>query len=533
MRRVISVFLPHWATDRWWQLEAAGALPQTPPGEEPAPSPPHDSRHPRAPTASRRPLVLSIRAAARRLIHAADPTAQALGLYPGMPIAQAQAMLPGLRIADATPDEDTAALSRLAAWCLRFTPLAAPSPPDGVWLDITGCAHLHGGETALLEKLLDRLSEAGFTARAAVADTPGAAHAMARHGLDALCVIPPGATATAAAIAPLPLTALRLPPDTLAGLHLLGLDTIGALQNTPRAPLARRFGATLLRRLDQAHGRAPEPLEPVLPPDLCRVRQTFPEPIATAEDLRRVTALLAERLAEKLRTRDEGARRLDLTFQRVDGTAELRLVGTAAATRDAAHITRLLAAQIEGIDPGFGVDAVMLSAPRTERLGARQVISDLATAPAMDLSALIDTLLNRLGETRLFRAAPVESDVPERSLRRLPPGDTVPQAASWPATLPRPPRLLHPPRPVEAVALLPDQPPVRFTWRGIAHRVRCADGPERIFGEWWRGDDEVFAVRDYFQVEDDCGQRFWLFRQGDGIDPATGDLSWYLHGVFG
>ena len=529
MRRVVSVFLASWATDRWLQLEAAGARPQTPPGQKLPPGP----RHQCAPPASRRqsPLVLCVRDASRRLIHAADRTALGLGLYPGMTIAQAQAMLPDLRIEEATPDADNAALTRLAGWCLRFTPLAAPCPPDGVWLDITGCAHLHGGEATLLEKLLDRLAEAGFSARAAVADTPGAAHALARHGLDALCVIPPGATQ--AALAKLPVAALRLPAETVDGLHRLGLETIGALKTTARAPLSRRFGAALLRRLDQAHGTQPEPLEPVLPPDLCRVRQGFAEPIATADDLHRVTALLAERLAEKLRTRDEGARRLDLTFQRVDGTAELRLVGTAAPTRDAAHMTRLLAAQIENIDPGFGVQSVMLSAPLTDRLGARQVICDLATTPAVDLSALIDTLANRLGERRLFRAAPVQSDVPERSLRRLPPAETIPPAATWPASLPRPPRLLHPPRAVEAVSLLPDQPPVRFTWRGIAHRISCADGPERIFGEWWRGDDEVFAVRDYFQVEDEAGQRFWLFRQGDGIDPATGDLSWYLHGVFG
>jgi protein ImuB len=362
-----------------------------------------------------------------------------------------------------------------------------------------------------------------------VADTPGCAYALARHGLDALCVVPPGGAA--AALAPLPIEALRLEPTAAAGLRRLGFDTVGQLAAAPRAPLARRFGNEVLRRLDQALGHAPEPLEPVAPPDLIRVRQGFPEPIATPDDLTRITALLTEQICEKLRQADLGASRLDLVFLRVDGTPHMVRVGTAAATRDAAHLTRLLSAQIETVDPGFGIDSVWLAAPLTGRLGARQMISDLAAAPVADLTSLIDTLLNRLGSKNLYRVAAVESDIPERSVRRIPPG-AVP-AGNWPAELPRPARLLSPPRAVDAVALLPDHPPVQFTWRKRAHRVRRADGPERIFGEWWRADDEFFAVRDYFQVEDEEGRRFWLFREGDGEHPESGDMGWYLHGMFG
>jgi protein ImuB len=363
---------------------------------------------------------------------------------------------------------------------------------------------------------------------------------VARYGADGLSVVPAGGTAVR--LAELPVAALRLAPDAADALRRLGFERIGQLMAAPRAPLARRFGATALLRLDQALGSAPEPLEPVLPPDLCRVRQGFPEPIATPEDLARITALLAEALCEKLLHRDRGAMRLDLVFQRVDGVPQCVRVGTAAPSRDAAHLTRLLTAQLEQVDPGFGIESVMLAAPLTARLGARQTVSDLAAdATGPDLAALVDTLSNLLGPERVFRVAPVESDIPERSLRRAPPlgaaplGDLTASLAwgAWPDSLPRPPRLLVPPRQVEAVALLPDQPPVQFTWRRKPHRVRRADGPERVFGEWWRSEAEVFAVRDYFQLEDEAGQRFWLFRNGDGEHRATGDLRWFLHGVFG
>ncbi len=463
-------------------------------------------------------------------MHAADAQARALGVYAGMAVSQAQALLPGLHIEPAEPEADAAALRRLAAWCLRFSPLVSPCPADGIWIDSAGCAHLHGGEAALLREIVHRLAVAGISARAAMADTPGCAHAVARYGAAPLCIVPEGATADA--LAGLPVEALRLDGDVAAALRRLGFERIGQLMEAPRAPLARRFGATALRLLDQAVGRAAEPLEPMLPPELCRVRQGFPEPIATPEDLARVTTLLAEALCEKLRRRDLGARRLDLVFQRVDREAHCVRVGTAAPSRDAAHLARLLTAQIETVDPGFGIESVMLTASGTGRLCARQIVSDLAEdAAGPDLSGLVDTLSNRLGAEHVYRAAPVESDIPERSVRRAPP---LPRKTlgAWPDTLPRPPRLLIPPRPVETVALLPDHPPVQFTWRRKPHRIRRADGPERVFGEWWRSDDEVFAVRDYFQLEDEAGQRFWLFRKGDGQDRATGDLTWFLHGLF-
>jgi protein ImuB len=476
------------------------------------------------------------RRGARRVVTAVDARARALGLYPGMAVAQAQAMQPGLRIEQADQAADKAGLSRLAAWCLRHvSPLAAPCPPDGVFIDATGCTHLFGpgeaGEMALLRFLTERLSQAGIAARAAMADTPGAAHALARHGASPLCVAPPGSTR--AILAPLPVAALRLPEEVVQALKTLGFEAIGQLMAAPRAPLTKRFGSLVLRRLDQALGQAKEPIEPLLVRDIPRTRMGFPDPIATAEDLARATMLLTERLCEKLLQRGLGASRLDLVFTRVDGVAQSLRIGTASPSRDPVHLARLLCGKIETIDPGFGIEAMFLAAPATASLGARQIQSELCAQTAMpDFSGLIDALANRLGQEKVFSLAPVESDVPERSVRRIPPLSRQ-DMARWPDHLPRPPRLFTPPQRIEALSLLPDHAPKQFLWRRRAYRVRHADGPERIFGEWWKHDAETWAVRDYFAVEDQSGQRFWLFRRGDGEAEQTGDLRWFLHGLFG
>jgi len=478
-----------------------------------------------------RPLLLAARQGPRRIITAVDATGAALGLYAGMAVAQAQAQVPDLAIAEADPVADAAALSRLAGWCLRrATPLAAPNPPDGVWLDVTGCTHLFGGDASMLDFLTGRLTDAGIAVRAAMAPTPGGAHALARYGTSKITVAPDGAMR--ALLEPLPVAALRLDDGTVQGLRRLGFETIGALMRTPRAPLSRRFGATALRRLDQALGHVPEPIEPMALPGLPRTRLGFPEPIATPEDLARAATLLTDALCEKLRRRGLGASRLDLLCQRVDGAAQALRIGTAAATRDAAHLTRLLLPQLQTIDPGFGIEAMLLTASLTTRLDAAQFSSLADTAQQTDLATLVDVLANRLGEERIYAVHAVPSDIPERACRRVPPLART-AATSWPDRLPRPPRLFDPPRRVEAVSLLPDHPPVSFTWQRRAHRIRRADGPERVFGEWWKTPNEMFAARDYFQVEDYNGQRFWLFRQGNGEDASTGNMQWFLHGLFG
>jgi len=448
-----------------------------------------------------------------------------------MPLAQAMALVPDLLVADADPEGDGRALSDLAAWCLRLSPLTAPDPPDGVWIDITGCAHLHGGEQTILDTLVGRLAAAGLSARAGLADTPGAAHAVARHGAGTVTVVAPGAQADALAL--LPLDALRIPGETADSLRRLGLDLVGQLFAAPRGPLARRFGDALLLRLDQALGRVAEPIRPVLPPGTVSVRRAFVEPIATAEAFATVILALVGEACAVLEARGAGARTLDLVFERVDGSAQAVRVGTARPVRDPMHLSRLLDDRIETVDPGFGVEAMRLALPLVEPLAPVQGDSGLdgRAGEAADIAGLIDRLSNRLGAGRVYRVAPMESDVPERAVRAVPPLAPA-DGRGWATPWPRPARLLPRPEPVDARGLLPDHPPRWFTWRRVRHVVVRADGPERITGEWWRRPGERAAVRDYWVVEDEDGCRFWLFRRGDGLDPATGGLSWFLHGFF-
>ena len=476
------------------------------------------------------------------VVAAADAAAAALGLHPAMPLAHAVTVVPGLAVADADPEADLRALSDLAAWCLHLSPLTAPDPPDGIWIDATGCAHLWGGEAAMLGSLARRLAQAGLQVRAAVADTPGAAHAVARHGSSILSVIDPGGQGEA--LAPLPPRALRIPAEQAATLRRLGITGIGALAAAPRGPLARRFGAGLLLRLDQATGHAPEPVQPVLPPSVIQTRRAFLEPVSTAESFAAVIVVLVDEACLMLERRGAGARTLDLLFERVDSTVHAIRAGTGRPSRDPRHLARLLHERIERVDPGHGVEAMRLVLPLVEPLAATQRRAGLDGMGAAgmggpgadrdaeaDLAALVDQLSNRLGQGRVYRVAPVESDVPERAVAAAPPlGLAGP--LGWVTPWPRPARLLRRPEPVDAMGLLPDHPPGAFTWRRVRHRVVRADGPERITGEWWRRAAERSAVRDYWAVEDQDGRRFWLFRQGDGMDPATGGLAWFLHGFF-
>ena len=507
MTRVVSLFLPTWPTDRLRRKLGDAAPP------------------------SETPLVLIGRNGPRRVVVAANVAAMAAGLRIGMPATKAQALVKGLVVHDADPQDDSEALGRLALWALRrYAPIVAADPPDGLVIDATGADHLYGGERAMLADMVDRLGASGFVARAAIADSWGAAHALARYVARPAAVV--FLTTKADVITSLPIAALRLPVDMIDSLRNLGFERISDLVAKPRAPLALRFGPQLGRRLDQAMGRASEPIDPIRPPEIAEVRRMFGEPIGAAETISRYTAKLVAELCAILEVQGLGARRLDLLLHRVDNRIEAIRVGTALPVRDVKRLTRLLTDKIETIDPGFGIELMRLAATIAEPLVARQTISSLIDPPDADVSDLIDTLSNRVGEERLYRFAPVASDVPERSVRRVAPA-TPETGEGWPGHWPRPTRLLGMPEPIETVALLPDHPPVTFTWRGIRRRVKRADGPERIFGEWWRRDAELIAVRDYFQVEDEAGERYWIYRAGDGEDPTTGSHRWFLHGIFG
>jgi protein ImuB len=465
----------------------------------------------------------------RRSVVAADAAAQALGIRIGMPAIKAQALVAELAIQDADPIADRASLERLAVWALRYSPIVAADPPNGLVMETTGADHLHGGEDAMLSEVVAKLAGAGVRARVAVSETWGASYALTRACADERVIVP--ADGNARILAALPISTLRLDGDIVSGLRKLGFDRIRDLEATPRAPLTLRFGPSVCRRLDQAFGRMSEPIEPVRSPNIVEVRQVFAEPIAAPETIHRYLGKLVNELCAALEARGLGARRLDLLFDRVDDIVEAIRAGTSTATREARRLTRLLGDRIETIDPGFGIEAMRLAATLAEPLNPKQVVSSLTEEPDADVSCLIDVLANRVGQHRVYRYAAVASDVPERAVVRVEAASDDP-GESWPTEWPRPPRLLRPPEPIETVALLPDHPPVSFTWRGIRRRLKRADGPERMFGEWWKGDPELVAVRDYFQVEDDSGERFWIYRAGDGENTATGSQRWFIHGIF-
>jgi len=542
------------------------------------------------------PFATISTAGGRRLIAAVNPAAAAAGLAPGMKLADALSFQPGLATAAAEPAADAAALDRLAEWCGRYSPWTAPdgAPGDvgGVKIEITGCAHLWGGEAALAADLARRLLRQNIAHRIAVAGSLGAAWALARF---AACAkepsqpVLPGPGEERAALAALPVEALRLDPVTAAGLRRVGLKRIGELTAMPRDALARRFGEAVARRLDQAFGDLPEPLSPLGEAPSRRVRLSFAEPIADPADLARAAERLADDLVVRLAREGMGARRLDLAFHRIDGRVEHIRLGTARPSRDPQHLASLLAARLETIDPGLGVEDMILAVFAVEPLAPEQMALDgRLDMAASGIAPLIDRLGARLGLDALRHIEPHESHIPERASRcapidkgesrknrekrRLgspspPPGAErfgvrwgIPGRSSAPTSPshafgagpslsplkggegiiggrgkpPRPVRLFTPPEPIEASWLLPDDPPFRFTWRRRAHRVRRADGPERIAEEWWievgtMAPMVTDAIRDYYRVEDAEGRRFWLFRAGlPGAPPPR----WFVHGLF-
>jgi protein ImuB len=542
MPRLASLFLPDLAIDR---IRRASP-PASPPSSSPAKAPEERGLkpghwRPGARWAREAPprkavrdgvagaLVTAHRVGNRNLLAAICPQARMLGLEPGMPLAKARILVSGLDVRPADPAGDAAWLARLGLFAARrWTPRAALSGADGLWLDLTGVAHLFGGEQLMDERILAFLGRLGFAARIAVAGTAGAAHALARFGGAPLALCPAGREADA--LAALPLAALRLDEEALSRAHRLGLERIGELVAMPRAPLQRRFGTDLLLRLDQALGRVPEPLDPIVPEDPPSVDLGFLEPIATAEAIAEACGEAVRQLAATLAEAGLGVRRLVLSCERVDNIDQSVIVSTAKATRDGAHLRTLLCAKIEKIEPGFGIERLRLTAARVEPLAPRPIPGALAgDRAAPDLALLIDRLAVRLGARSVHRLTARESDLPERSVAAAGP---LAGTAGWPGW-PRPVRLLVPPEPLDRIlSVLPDGAPLRFQWRGRLYRVAAADGPERVHGEWWRHAAEREAVRDYFQVEDESGARFWLYRSGDGEDPATGDLRWHMHGLF-
>ena len=481
------------------------------------------------------PLVISHRDSNTQRIAALDEQAEALKLRPGMGIADARAMHPSIDVVEAEPEADRRLLEALADWCDRYTPLVAIDGADGLYLDITGCAHLFGGEEAMLDELLCRLSDQGFDARAGLGSTPGVAWAAARFGLP-----PVVAGEEAMTLAPLPLSALRLDREVRTSLESVGLRTVGSILAAPRAPLARRFGKTLITRLDQALGRVEEAITPRLPVAALSAERHFAEPITHTEDIERLVLMLSATLKRDLERRGEGARRLQLALFRVDGVVSRIGVGTSRPMREPALIGKLFHERLtalEGdIDAGYGFDLVRLAVLSSTRIEDAQ--TDLAgdtINAGEDLALFADRIRARLGDNAVLAPVMVESHIPERATVLAPFGERPEAKAGslaapgrgWPE---RPVRLFRDPEPVEVTAEIPEGPPARFHWRRALHRIAAAEGPERIAPEWWR-DQEGAATRDYFRVEDEDGRRYWLFREGF-YGGAEAFPRWFMHGIF-
>jgi protein ImuB len=472
-------------------------------------------------------------------VAAVNMTAAQKGVRSGQALTDARAICPGLMTFPADPQGDRAALLALARWCDRYSPYVAPVFPDGIVLDITGCAHLFGGEAGLVRDAVARLRDIGFSAHPGLADTPGAAAAIAGwSGARDIAgrILPEGGIA--AGVAALPVEALRLSAETCLLLRRLGLKTIGQLAAIPRAALARRFRSPetaedVQRRLDQLSGSQAEPIEPLRAPAACRAHLNFAEPLLDALAIADILDHLLVKVTCGLEAAGKGARALTLSACRTDGTTAGLEVRLSRPSRSVPHIRRLFAERLEQIDPGFGIDALILTVDAAQVLAAvAETLDNTLDRQSEGVAVLVDRLMNRLGPERIWRAEPVGSHLPERAERFVPAAAAAmaePVSHRYPA--PRPFRLLDEPEEITATAEVPDGPPRQFVWRRVNRRVVRATGPERIGPEWWRL-DEPGAERDYYAVEDTEGRRYWLFRAGLYRESTQVMPRWFMHGLF-
>jgi len=514
-RLYLALWLPHLATERLTRERRSSA---------PASGGPAD-----------RPLVLVEKVRGALRIAALDPRALALGLTPGLTLADARARVPDLGVQDVDPVADQACLERLADSCDRYTPLVALDPPHGLVLDVSGCAHLFGGEAALRADLGAWIAQQGFTSRMAMASTPEAARALSRFARKDV------AQKQGATVRALPVAALETEPETILALSRAGLKTVGAVADLPSTALTARFGAGLSTRLRRLLGEEDARITPRRTPPLCMVERRFQEPIARQEDIEATLARLIASAARVLEQRGEGGRVFVAGFHRSDGQLRLVKVETGQPSRDPAALLRLYRERLEvltdPLDPGFGYDLIRVSVVVAEPMATEQVSLDGRMVDDRSVVELVDRLVARFGRERVLRFTAQDSHHPERACG-LAPALEAPETAgraTWPRPEPdaaaaRPLQLFNPPQPIETLAEVPDGPPLRFRWRRVLHEVARAEGPERIAPEWWReARDE--PTRDYYRVEDAHGRRFWLFRAGL-YGRETDHPRWFLHGLF-
>lgn len=506
-------------------------------------------RHPEART---RPFVTVGEQRSRLVIEAVNPRAAGAGLAPGMPLADGRAIVPDVIVRDADPAADAHALKRLARWADGFTPRVMPTGADGLFLDVGGSAHLFGGERALTAAFAAGLERLRLTSRLALAGTPGAAWALARHGGKSPAILPrsAGPAEVKKALAGLPVAALRLDADVVEGLVSFGLDTIGTLYPFDPGALAKRFGPSPRRRLEQALGFVEEPVISLPPPLPRESRRAFAEPISAVDGIRAAVEALLEDLCRNLSRAGEGVRRMRLVCHRADGERSVLMVGTSRPLRHTKLLMNLLSEKLGRIDPGFGIEEMVLSAEVVEVVEEEQEdwFARAGTAAAgsggwaggedgtggrEELAGLLDRLGNRFGFGSVACPVPRQSWLPERAVQLREPLATPRRPGpGWPEGRCRPLRLLSPPERVEVVARESGGAelagaPVFFHWRGRRHRLRAAEGPERLECEWWLEDA---PPRDYYLAEDEEGRRYWLFRERSS-DPAA-PPRWFLHGFF-
>lgn len=465
---------------------------------------------------------------------ALDPSAGRLGLSSGLSLADARARVPKLAVFEHDPVADRHWLERLAEACLRYTPMVALDPPDGLILDISGCDHLFGGEHGLAEDVRRRLEKVGMTVRIAAGGTSAAARALARY--------PCQGQDEREAVRRFSVTALELDDDATQGLIRAGLKTVGDMAVRPMAVLAARFGGEAVERLRHLLGETERPIVPIKPPAPVTTERRFAEPVARTEYALAVLSELIAEVGEEMGQQGVGGRRFDATFLRSDGMVRTLSVETGRPVRDATSVIRLIRERVEGlsdpIDPGFGFDLIRMDVSDIEPLAAAQLKLEGGSVSEFQVAALIDRLTTRLGRGRVRRFSPVDTHIPEQAQIALPAVEDI-KPAPWQVSdagepPSRPLHLFDPPQPIEVIADVPDGPPHRFKWRRNFHYICRFEGPERIASEWWRRKDgavdKLGLTRDYYRVEDARGRRFWIFRHGLYEEKAR--PGWYLHGLF-
>jgi protein ImuB len=474
------------------------------------------------------PLIISRKEDNALCLYAVDAKAAKLKLAPGMPLADARARIPALNVVEADEPADAKLLNAIADWCERYTPLVALDSPHGLLLDVTGATHLFDGEKALLDQIRKALTKLGFAVRGAIAGSAAAARALA-HYADGT-IAPPQREAET--IAPLPIAALNLDYAITHGLRRAGLKTIGQVASRTRPELTSRFGKQMVFLLDHALGKIEKPISPrrAMPDFLAEHR--FAEPIATQDVIEASISSLAQNIAAMLEKHGQGARRMEAAFFRADGAVHRIAIETGAPVREPKIVERLFHERLDSLhdplDPGFGFDLIRLCADKAERMKPETIGFDANDNIDKEIAFLTDRLSARFGSHRVLRFQPQDTHIPEAEAVTVPAQQA--RSHSWKRgeTQRRPLRLFAKPEPIEAMAEVPDGPPLRFRWRRALHSVARAEGPERIAMEWWRH-QEAMPTRDYFRVEDKDGRRFWLYRDGlYGRDHPR----WFVHGVF-